>query len=339
LLNNSPSSQNNSGSFFFNPNGYFFDRASFFSFLTSSMEVAERILKVTEFFSGLQLDVFDTFGIGLHFEFITNDDRLRVFDVRVDLTPDDAAPVTDFRLVVLDYVLSLGSAAVAPDSNVLAVRRWEPTGFTCMATLPRGFVVRIAWRRVTPVAVPDTPSAADAPQPLLDLSEALGELAVAFDAQLLEANHYDEVPQYGNVEQQQGVAVWLTGNEEAAPAPEPPAAVPPPAPRAPTRRQRATARLQRVMTLKERDRRDTMAALVDDFVQRRHERQEPCSVCLADIGAGFDPLQYYVCKRLHMLCPPCKDRWIVQQGKSCPECREFTAYHTILTPVNSPPLR
>jgi len=298
----------------------------------------ERLTKVTALFSGLQIDVVDTFGVRFSFDFVTNDDRCATFDIRVLLIPDEHIPLENFRSIILNFVLRLGKEAVAPDAICLGTDRWQPADFTCPGLLPDGFVVRITWRRATLQPVTD---ASDVPQPLADLAPALGEEVEPFEPQLLDGNDFDNIPIYWPVAREQGIADDADEPPPARRAPARSLAPPVPPPQQPVglRRRRDIARLQRVMTLKDRERRVTMGKLIEFFIQHKHNSGESCPVCEADVGAGYDPRDYFVCKHLHFLCPPCHARWTAArrgQPYICTMCREETAYLTVLTPINTP---
>ena len=117
---------------------------------------------------------------------------------------------------------------------------------------------------------------------------------------------------------------------QVAPVPVPPSPV-----RRQTRREQRQQRLAEVAQLATTQRKETYRALMRCVVSERHAKDQPCPVCYEDIGQGYDPADYYFCTEAHMLCPPCKKKWIVQQGKSCPECRKATAYTDVISAPSS----
>ena len=114
-----------------------------------------------------------------------------------------------------------------------------------------------------------------------------------------------------------------------------PVPVPPPPARRQTRREQRQQRLAEVAQLATTQRKETYRALMRYVVRDHHTKERPCPVCYEDIGQGYDPAEYYFCTEAHMLCPPCKQKWIVQQGKSCPECRKATAYTDVVSAPSS----
>ena len=116
-----------------------------------------------------------------------------------------------------------------------------------------------------------------------------------------------------------------------APVPEVPVAAPP----AVVRRSRRLQQSQHVMPLAQQQRRATKMAMMRYVVKDKHGHGEGCTSCQnADIGRGFDPIEYYACPALHLVCPPCKATWIVRMAKSCPICRQATAYTDLFAQEN-----
>ena len=113
-----------------------------------------------------------------------------------------------------------------------------------------------------------------------------------------------------------------------APVPDVPVAAPP----AVAGRSRRLQQIQHVMPLAQQQRRAVTMAMMQYVIRDKHDHDDGCSICRNDdIGQGYDLIEYYVCPNLHLVCPPCKARWIVQMAQACPVCRQATAYTEVFS--------